>query len=319
MEPRATRKLRTRFTVAAAAVALAATVSGCGLGAGRTPSGASLLVTQNFGAQTIAQSGRPKVSGADTVMRLLERNASVTTRYGGGFVESIDGHSGGSEDGQPDDWFYYVNGVQAGKGAAATKVHSGDHVWWDRHIWTATESIPAVVGAYPEPFVDGYGGTQYPTRVECTQTSSKACTGVYDALARYGVIDGLGCLDCAEYNQSLRVLVGPYSTLVDDATADLLEQGPATSGVYARFIDGGRKLELLNQIGAVAKTLGPGAGLVAATRLRGAPPVWFVTGTDAAGVAAAEAAFTAGTLDGHFAVAVASYIAEPLPLTSAAP
>jgi hypothetical protein len=319
MDPRATRKLRTRVTVAAAALALAATVSGCGLGAGKTPSGASLLVTQNFGAQTILQTSRPKVTGADTVMRLLERNASVTTRYGGGFVESIDGRSGGSEDGQPDDWFYYVNGVQAGKGAAATKVHSGDHIWWDRHIWGATESIPAVVGAYPEPFVDGYGGTQYPTRVECTQTSSKACTGVYDALARQGVIDGLGCLDCAEYNLSLRVLVGPYSTLVDDATADLLEQGPSTSGVYARFIDGGRKLELLNQIGEIVKTLGPGAGLVAATRLRGAPPVWFVTGTDYAGVAAAEAAFTAGTLDGHFAVAVANYIAEPLPLASRAP
>jgi hypothetical protein len=319
MDPRATRKLRTRVTVAAAALALAATVSGCGLGTGQTPSGASLLVTQNFGAQTILQTSRPKVTGADTVMRLLERNASVTTRYGGGFVESIDGRSGGSEDGQPDDWFYYVNGVQAGKGAAATKVHSGDHIWWDRHIWGATESIPAVVGAYPEPFVDGYGGTQYPTRVECTQTSSKACTGVYDALARQGVIDGLGCLDCAEYNLSLRVLVGPYSTLVDDATADLLEQGPSTSGVYARFIDGGRKLELLNQIGEIVKTLGPGAGLVAATRLRGAPPVWFVTGTDYAGVAAAEAAFTAGTLDGHFAVAVANYIAEPLPLASRAP
>jgi hypothetical protein len=319
MEPRATRKLRTRVTVAAAALALAATVSGCGLGAGKTPSGASLLVTQNFGAQTILQTSRPKVTGADTVMRLLERNASVTTRYGGGFVESIDGRSGGSEDGQPDDWFYYVNGVQAGKGAAATKVHSGDHIWWDRHIWGATESIPAVVGAYPEPFVDGYGGTQYPTRVECTQTSSKACTGVYDALAHQGVIDGLGCLDCAEYNLSLRVLVGPYATLVDDATADLLEQGPSTSGVYARFIDGGRKLELLNQIGEIVKTLGPGAGLVAATRLRGAPPVWFVTGTDYAGVAAAEAAFTAGTLDGHFAVAVANYIAEPLPLASRAP
>jgi ABC-type phosphate transport system substrate-binding protein len=114
MEPPATRKLRTRFTVAAAAIALAATVSGCGLGAGKTPSGASLLVTQNFGAQTILQTDRPKVVGADTVMRLLERNANVATRYGGGFVESIDGRSGGSEDGQPDDWFYYVNGVQGG-------------------------------------------------------------------------------------------------------------------------------------------------------------------------------------------------------------
>jgi hypothetical protein len=36
----------------------------------------------------------------------------------------------------------------------------------------------------------------------------------------------------------------------------------------------------------------------------GQPPVWFVTGTDAAGVAAAVSAFNAGTLDQHFALAV---------------
>lgn len=303
----------------AAAAAAATLVAACGLGAGKAPSGASLLVTQNFGAQTVAQTSKPKIAGSDTVMRLLERNATVTTRYGGGFVESIDGHSGGSEDGQPDDWFYYVNGVQAGKGAAATRVHSGDQIWWDRHVWTATESIPAVVGAFPEPFLDGYGGTRYPTRVECTQTSTSACNGVYKTLAGYGLPVGLGCLDCAEYNMSLRVLVGPWATMRADPTADLLGVGPAVSGVYARFIDGGQKLELLNQLGDVAKTLGAGTGLVAATRLRGAPPVWFVTGTDAAGVAAAEAAFTSGTLDGHFAVAVSNYIAEPLPVGPAGP
>jgi hypothetical protein len=303
----------------AAATAVATLVAGCGLGAGKTPTGASLLVTENFGAQTVAQTGSPKIVGADTVMRVLERNASVTTRYGGGFVESIDGHSGGSENGQPDDWFYYVNGVQGTKGAAATKIHSGDQIWWDRHIWAATENIPAVVGSFPEPFLNGYGGTQYPTRVECTQTGTKACKGVYNTIASYGIVEGLGCLDCAEYNMSLRVLVGPYSTLSVDQTADLLRQGPSVSGIFARFIDGGKKLELLNQLGGVAKTLGPGAGLVAATRLAGAPPVWFVTGTNAAGVAAAQAAFNAGTLDGHFAVAVDNYIAEPIPLGPAGP
>jgi hypothetical protein len=271
-------------------------------------------VTQNFGAQTVVQTSTPKIVGQDTVLRLLERNATVTTRYGGGFVESIDGHSGGSQAGQPDDWFYYVNGVQAGKGAAATKVHSADHIWWDRHVWTATESIPAVVGSYPEPFLNGYGATQYPTRVECTPKQTTPCTQVFNALAHLGIIDGLGCLDCAEYNMSLRVLVGTYASMTDDATADLLREGPSASGIYARFIDGGRKLELLNQLGEVAHTYGAGTGLVAATRLRGAPPVWFVTGTDAAGVAAAEQAFNAGTLDGHFAIAVVNDIAQPLPL-----
>jgi hypothetical protein len=311
---RNTRKLRSRATVVAAALAVATTIAGCGLGPGTAPAGDSLLVTQSFGAQTLVQTAKPKIVGADTVMRMLERNATVTTRYGGGFVESIDGQAGGSEAGQPADWFYYVNGVQAGRGAAATKLHSGDHVWWDRHVWSATQSIPAVVGSFPEPFLNGYGGKQYPTRVECTQTASKACTDVYNTIASFQIPVGAGCLDCAEYNQSLRILVGPFSTLVDDQTADQLRDGPSTTGVYARFIDGGHKLELLNQLGQVAKTLGAGTGLIAATRLDGAPPVWFVTGTDAAGVAAAEQAFNAGTLDGHFAVAVVNDIAQPLPL-----
>jgi hypothetical protein len=302
--------------IVVAAVAAAAMLAGCGLGAGKTPAGASLLVTENFGAQTVLQTSKPKIVGADTVMRVLERNATVTMRYGGGFVESIDGRAGGTEDGQPDDWFYYVNGVQAGKGASATKVHAADHIWWDRHVWAATDDIPAVVGSFPEPFLHGYAGTQYPTRIECTVGKSNACTEVYDTIAGYGIPDGLGCLDCAEYNESLRVLVGPYSTMVADQTADLLEQGPSSSGIFARFTDGGRKLELLNQLGAVVQTDGPGTGLIAATRLRGAPPVWFVTGTDAAGVAAAEQAFNAGTLDGHFAIAVVNDVAEPLPLGS---
>jgi len=50
-------------------------------------------------------------------MSLLERNAKVSTRYGGGFVQSIQGRAGSSS---KTDWFYYVNGVQAPMGAATT-------------------------------------------------------------------------------------------------------------------------------------------------------------------------------------------------------
>ena len=306
--------LTRKFLLAVVVAGLAAATTACGLGAGPTPTGATLLVTQDFGAQTVLQKRAPTISGSDTVMRLLERNASVTTRYGGGFVGSIDGRAGGTENGQPDDWFLYVNGLQSGRGAAATKVHDGDHIWWDRHVWAATESIPAVVGSFPEPFLDGYGGKRYPTRVECTEPNAKTCTEVGNVLGGYKVPVGLGCLDCAAYNESLRVVVGPYPTLTVDPTAHLLREGPAASGVYARFIDGGHKLELLGQTGRVVRTLGAGTGLVAALRLDGAPPVWFVTGTDRAGVLAAEQAFNAGTLDGHFAVAVANDVAEPLPL-----
>jgi hypothetical protein len=294
---------------ASVAVVAALALGGCGLGAGSAPTSVSLLVTQGFGAQTVVSNSRPKIVGADTVMRMLQRNATVATRYGGGFVESIDGLSGGGSS----DWFYYVNGVQAPKGAADTKLHNGDHVWWDRHQWSAAESIPAVVGSFPEPFVDGYGGRRYPLRIECTQTGSKACAAVEHDFAAMNIEAFLGCLLCSQYNLSLRVVVGPYATLTGDPAADELARGVGASGVFARFEDHGTRLALLGPSGRVVRTAAAGAGLVAATRFMGQPPVWFVTGTDAAGVAAAVSAFDSATLDQHFAVAVVDDAAIPRP------
>ena len=291
-----------------AALALA----GCGLGAGSAPAHVSLLVTHGFGAATVLQTAAPKLSGADTVMRMLQRNATITTRFGGGFVQSIDGLAGGGGL----DWFYYVNGVEQHKGAAATRLHNGDAVWWDRHDWSATQDIPAVVGSFPEPFVHGYGGSRLPLRIECTQVDSAACAAVSKVFAGYDLVAGRGCLLCSQYNLSLRVLVGPYATLLADPAADLLARGPAASGVYARFQDRGRTLALLDARGRVVRTAGPDTGLVAATRFMSQPPVWFVTGTDAAGVSAAVQAFTADTLDQHFAVAVSAGAAVPLPVSA---
>ncbi len=108
-------------------------------------------------------------------MSLLMRNARVATRYSGGFVQSIDGVAGGREGGQPVDWFYYVNGVEAAKGAAATNVHPGDHIWWDRHDWSETDDVPAVVGSFPEPFLNGLEGKRLPVRVECADAGGEAC------------------------------------------------------------------------------------------------------------------------------------------------
>jgi hypothetical protein len=298
-----------RIRAGAAAAAAAAALAGCGLGAGSVPANVSLLVTQDFGAQTIVASSKPRIVGADTVMRMLERNARVGTRYGGGFVQSIDGRSGGGGS----DWFYYVNGVEAAKGAAATDLRSGDHVWWDRHDWRAAESVPAVVGAFPEPFADGYGGKRLPLRIECTEPTRATCNAVQSVFADYKFVASQGCLLCSQYNESLRVVVGPFQTLAADPAAGLLAQGPRASGVYARFEDDGRRLALLDAAGAVVRTAGPGAGLIAATRYMGQPPVWYVTGTDPAGVRAAVSAFNADTLDEHFAVAVHDGVAIPLP------
>lgn len=250
-------------------------------------------------------------------MSLLMRNASVGTRYGGGFVESIDGVSGGHEGSRPVDWFYYVNGVEAPQGAASTTVHAGDHIWWDRHDWSQTDHIPAVVGSFPEPFLNGTGGKRLPVRVECAAVGGRACADVLARLRGAGVpaaVAGLGGGNVSE-SKVLRVLVAPWSSLRSDAAAASVGRGPAASGVYVRFSAAGNSLTLLDQDGRPTSSLGAGNGLIAATAVEEGAPVWVVTGTDARGVEVAASAFAQPDLANHFAIAV-STVANRLAITA---
>jgi hypothetical protein len=99
------------------------------------------------------------------------------------------------------------------------------------------------------------------------------------------------------------VLVGTWAAVRNDRTAALLSTGPDRSGVFARFVGVKRPLlELLNERGEPAGSIGKGSGLVAALRAGDGPPVWVVTGTDAKGVAAAANLLGDG-LRNHYAVA----------------
>jgi hypothetical protein len=284
--------------------ALAVLLAGCGAGAGAAPSQTRLTVTQDFGSREQHDLATPKVSGSETVMRLLQRNAKVTTRFGGGFVQSIDGIAGGRRAGRPLDWFYYVNGVEASEGAGAVRLHPGDRVWWDRHDWGAAMRVPAVVGSFPEPFLHGFGGRRLPVRIECVDPAAPACDQVFKTLTGLDVPAAKGGLRTAQTEQTLRVVVGPWIAARDDLALRQMESGPARSGVYARPAPDGRTIRALDARGRATRTLGAGTGLVAAAREGDGPPVWTVTGTDAGGVAAAAKAFTARALDRRFAVAV---------------
>jgi hypothetical protein len=293
--------------------ALAALLAGCGAGAGSAPSQTRLTVTQDFGSRAQRDLAAPKVSGSETVMRLLQRNAKIKTRFGGGFVQSIDGVAGGRRAGRPFDWFYYVNGVEASEGAAAVRLHRGDRVWWDRHDWGAAMRVPAVVGSFPEPFVHGIGGRRLPVRVECADPGTSACDEVFKTLSALGVPAAKGGLRTAQTEQTLRVVVGPWRAARDDLALRRLEDGPEHSGVYARPSADGREIEALDPRGRPTRTLGAGTGLVAAARDGDEPPVWTVTGTDDAGVDAAANAFTERELGRRFAVAVVDGRPEALP------
>jgi hypothetical protein len=309
------RRLVLIMVTAVVLIGAAGAAIGLRTGSGKTSSDVSLTVTRDFGAAAVAdrESGLHPSRDA-TIMRLLQGSYEVKTRYGGGFVQEIDGLSGGREDTRRVDWFFYVNGVESPVGAGERRVAPGDRIWWDRHVWEGAMRIPAVVGSFPEPFLAGAEGKRIPVKVTCAGKIERSCeeveTRLSDAgatgLARSTITQGPGA-------GVLRVIVGRWSDVRADPTARSLERGPAASGVFARFDAAGRRLELLDQDGKTVTTLGAGAGLVAATAQSDQRPTWLVTGTDDVGVAAAAAALQEDRLRDHFALAVDDGAGIPLP------
>jgi hypothetical protein len=296
-------------------VLLALLAAGCGFGAG-SPSGGkvTIRVTQDFGHSELAPPKSENARSGETVMRLLQRNFTVETKYGGGFVQEIDGVSGGRAKGRQVDWFYYVNGVEASNGAADHELKPGDRVWWDHHDWGAAQRVPAVVGAFPEPFQSGIGGKKLPIRLVCMGDAGRSCDEVEERLQQAGV----KAIARSNLEQSvgevLRILVGAWPDVRKDIAAQQLEKGPQASGVFAKPSVDGRRLALLDPTGAVQRTLGAATGLVAATSYTDQQPTWLVTGTDEVGVAAAAAAVTEDQLRDRFAVAIEAGKGVPLPI-----
>jgi hypothetical protein len=283
--------------------------AGCG---GSADSGVTLTVSRDFGEKSI-QPQKDATAGDGTVLDLLTEK-KYTVRSAGGAVQEIDGLSNGQTQGRPANWGYWVNGIAATQPAGARKLHPGDRVWWDHHDVEAAARVPAVVGAFPEPFLSGNEGKKLPIRLVCMAGAGRSCDEVekrlqnedVDAVARSSLQNSIG--------ETLRILVGPWRQVRQDLAARTLESGPGQSGVFARPSPDGTRIALLDGTGKTVKTLGPGAGLVAATTYPDQQPTWIVTGTDGVGVAAAAAALTEDELDGRFAIAIDQGDALALPV-----
>jgi hypothetical protein len=132
---------------------LALVLAGCG-GGGREHGTATLWVTRDRGAHVLYAGSVP--AGLNGI-QVVEQKLKVTTRYGGRFLQSIDGVSGSLSDQR--DWFFFVNGVEGDRSATEVTMHPGDVLWWDYRRWSGSAmSVPVVLGAYPEPFVRGFPG-----------------------------------------------------------------------------------------------------------------------------------------------------------------
>lgn len=137
----------------AAVLALALALAGCG-GSGREHGTATLWVTRDRGGQVLFAGAVP--AGLDGI-QVVERKLEVTTRYGGRYLQSIDGISGSLTDQR--DWFFFLDGIEGDRSATEVTLHPGDVLWWDYRRWSgAALSVPVVLGAYPEPFLHGFPG-----------------------------------------------------------------------------------------------------------------------------------------------------------------
>ena len=140
--------------------------AGCGAGEGGGT--ASLWITRDRGSEVLLVA---RVPAGLTAMQALTRKADVETKYGGRYVQSIEGIEGSLSARR--DWFYFVNGIEVDRGAAEYRLRRGDVEWWDFRSWDRRREQPVVVGAFPEPFVHGYDGRIRPAAVRYPQPADR--------------------------------------------------------------------------------------------------------------------------------------------------
>lgn len=311
------RRVRALAAAAVVLAGLAPAAASCGFGEGGTKEGgaATLRVTRDFGHRALGSVRLDEVHEGDTVMRMLRSKFDVTTRFGGRFVQSIDGLAGQGA-GRQVDWFFFVNGVDADRGAAEWNVSPGDRIQWDRRDWSAAMRVPAIVGAYPAPFTTGTEGRRRPVRIECEDVKSAACTEARDRLERAGVPTSGSSIGAPGTEETTRLVVARWPRARGVRGASALEQGPDDSGVFARFSDDGSTLELLDEHGHPVRSVhrGDGVGLVFALQPRAKELVWVITALDEEGLDAGARALDAGKLRDAFAVAVTGDQVEKLPV-----
>jgi len=148
----------------------------------------TIIATEDFGSSILFDQELIIESGESTI-DILQKVATVTTSYGGGYVGSINGIKSqySSENGEKEDWLYFINGMLASVGANMYKPHPGDIIHWDFHDWSSNRAVTAIIGEYPEPFIHGYNGKNAETSIVYADEYYETAFKLQNSLEKQGV------------------------------------------------------------------------------------------------------------------------------------
>jgi hypothetical protein len=286
---------RPRVRLAAVAAASIVALGGCAVGErGPDDPSASLIVTRDFGAERLDEVEVPRAAAHRDALALLSATRRVARQ--GSRVLAVDGVRAGPGE----EWRPLVNGLDPALGPPF-----------------APGREPKVLGAFPEPLLRGFAGRRFPVRLECEDTEAPACSIARERLEARGVPVSIGILGTQGGPTLARVIVAPWAVARRIGALLPLEGDPRRTGAFARFVDEGRRLELLDAEGR-ASPAPPGTGLVAALRPGTDAPTWAVTGVDSAGLEAAARSLDERALRDRYALAATPGRLRALPLGGSA-
>jgi len=251
----------------------------------------NLWVTTDFGRNVIYQD-KVLVHPGEKMIEVMRRNLQIETAYGGGFIKAINGQDSAYTDNnlfsrQRKDWFCWVNGILSAEGAANYSVTAEEVIWWDYHDWSGSYFTPAVVGAFPKPFIRGYGGSKVGTLIMYGEGQEDSAQQLKKCLAKQGS-NKVSILpyqdDLLNNRDQITLVVGQWASLSRFSNLKSLLDRGNKAGLFARLQQ--NQVEALAVNGQVTTIYDQNSGAIMATAtgMGDAFPLWLVLGMNETGL-----------------------------------
>lgn len=242
-----------------------------------------LLVTSEFGNEILFD--KSISTNASTVLDFLKDNIEVGTSSQGNFVESINNMGGKNE--PQNAWFYYINGISALKGANELQLNDGDKVWWDFHSWDGVPMYNAVIGSYPEPFINGSNPGDNEVFLLCDEEYLDIATNLQSYINSQGNNNVHIKESDNEYlddRKGSTILIGVWD---DVKNLDYIKHlNDKTNRMGLNFWVDGKQFHFLDAKGNIKHSIGDSCGVIVAYSegMGTNSPLWLVIGSDAQGL-----------------------------------